>query len=126
MSTLSGCLDMLAIEGHFTFVASSPQQLSCAAFIIGEPSEVIGLELSDVNIDCDAGDFIKVDLTRPPTHTWGGGALWAKSIKLNSVRMRCVPYVLSQAKLSGSTESHPKSVGIGCGERIGLDVLNLM
>ncbi|XP_019742289.1 corticotropin-releasing factor-binding protein-like [Hippocampus comes] len=54
------CLDMLAIEGHFTFVASSPQQLSCAAFIIGEPSEVIGLELSDVNIDCDVGDFIKI------------------------------------------------------------------
>ncbi|XP_077379007.1 corticotropin-releasing factor-binding protein [Festucalex cinctus] len=54
------CLDMLATEGHFTFVASSPQQLACAAFIIGEPSEVIGLELSDVNIDCDAGDFIKI------------------------------------------------------------------
>ncbi|XP_051924538.1 corticotropin-releasing factor-binding protein-like [Hippocampus zosterae] len=54
------CLDMLAIEGHFTFVASSSQQLSCAAFIIGEPSEVIGLELNDVNIDCDVGDFIKI------------------------------------------------------------------
>ncbi|XP_077417461.1 corticotropin-releasing factor-binding protein-like [Vanacampus margaritifer] len=54
------CLDMLATEGRFTFVASSPQQLACAAFIIGEPSEVIGLELSDVNIDCDAGDFIKI------------------------------------------------------------------
>ncbi|XP_049619839.1 corticotropin-releasing factor-binding protein [Syngnathus scovelli] len=55
------CLDMLATEGQFTFVASSPpQQPACAAFIIGEPSEVIGLEVSDVNIDCDAGDFIKI------------------------------------------------------------------
>ncbi|XP_054630846.1 corticotropin-releasing factor-binding protein-like isoform X1 [Dunckerocampus dactyliophorus] len=54
-----GCLDMVATEGHFTFVASR-QQLACAAFIIGEPSEVISLELSDVNIDCNAGDFIKM------------------------------------------------------------------
>ncbi|CAM9225238.1 unnamed protein product [Lampetra planeri] len=53
------CLDMLAVDGFFTFVASRPQ-LACAAFVIAEPSEVIGLELVDVNIDCDAGDFIKV------------------------------------------------------------------
>ncbi|XP_013858002.1 corticotropin-releasing factor-binding protein [Austrofundulus limnaeus] len=53
------CLDMLATEGSFTFVASRPQ-LACAAFIIAEPSEVISLELSDVSIDCSAGDFIKV------------------------------------------------------------------
>jgi len=50
---------MLATEGYFTFVASRPQ-LACAAFIIAEPSEVISLELSDVSIDCSAGDFIKV------------------------------------------------------------------
>ncbi|KAM9858866.1 corticotropin-releasing factor-binding protein-like [Aulostomus maculatus] len=53
------CLDMLATEGDFTFVASRPQ-LACAAFIIAEPSEVISLELSDVSIDCNAGDFIKM------------------------------------------------------------------
>lgn len=50
---------MLATDGYFTFVASQPQ-LACAAFIIAEPSEVISLELSDVSIDCSAGDFIKV------------------------------------------------------------------
>ncbi|XP_071375869.1 corticotropin-releasing factor-binding protein-like [Centroberyx affinis] len=53
------CLDMLATEGHFTFVASRPQ-LACAAFVIAEPNEVISLELSDVDIDCSAGDFIKM------------------------------------------------------------------
>uniref|UniRef100_A0A1A8RE23 Corticotropin-releasing factor-binding protein n=1 Tax=Nothobranchius rachovii TaxID=451742 RepID=A0A1A8RE23_9TELE len=53
------CLDMLANEGYFTFVASRPQ-LACAAFIIAEPSEVISVELSDVSIDCTAGDFIKI------------------------------------------------------------------
>ncbi|KAM8759833.1 corticotropin-releasing factor-binding protein-like isoform 3-T4 [Acanthopagrus schlegelii] len=53
------CLDMLATEGYFTFTASQPQ-LACAAFIIAEPSEVISLELSDVSIDCGAGDFIKM------------------------------------------------------------------
>uniref|UniRef100_A0A096M1C9 Corticotropin-releasing factor-binding protein n=1 Tax=Poecilia formosa TaxID=48698 RepID=A0A096M1C9_POEFO len=53
------CLDMLATEGYFTFVASRPQ-LACAAFIIAEPSEVISMELSDVSIDCSAGDFIKI------------------------------------------------------------------
>lgn len=60
-----GCLDMLASDGYFTFVASRPQ-LACAAFIIAEPSEVISLELSDVSIDCSAGDFIKVAHT--PQH----------------------------------------------------------
>ncbi len=54
-----GCLDMLATDGYFTFVASQPQ-LACAVFIIAEPNEVISLELSDVSIDCNAGDFIKV------------------------------------------------------------------
>ncbi|XP_059910466.1 corticotropin-releasing factor-binding protein-like [Gadus macrocephalus] len=53
------CLDMLATEGQFTFMAAQPQ-LACAAFLIGEPTEVISLELSDVNIDCSAGDFIKM------------------------------------------------------------------
>ncbi|CAN9513052.1 unnamed protein product [Ophioblennius macclurei] len=53
------CLDMLAMDGYFTFVAPRPQ-LACAAFIIAEPDEVISLELSDVNVDCNAGDFIKI------------------------------------------------------------------
>ncbi|KAM4616463.1 corticotropin-releasing factor-binding protein-like [Polymixia lowei] len=53
------CLDMLATEGQFKFVAPRPQ-LACAAFLIAEPSEVISLELSDVHINCGAGDFIKV------------------------------------------------------------------
>uniref|UniRef100_A0A8C6NUN4 Corticotropin-releasing factor-binding protein n=1 Tax=Nothobranchius furzeri TaxID=105023 RepID=A0A8C6NUN4_NOTFU len=53
------CLDMLANEGYFTFVASRPQ-LACAAFIIAEPGEVISVELSDVSIDCTAGDFVKI------------------------------------------------------------------
>lgn len=53
------CLDMLANDGYFTFEASQPE-LACATFIIAEPSEVISLELSDVNIDCSAGDFIKM------------------------------------------------------------------
>ncbi|KAF7652749.1 hypothetical protein LDENG_00092820 [Lucifuga dentata] len=53
------CLDMLATDGYFTFVASQPQP-ACAAFVIAEPSEVISLELFDVNIDCSAGDFIKM------------------------------------------------------------------
>ncbi|CAG07814.1 unnamed protein product [Tetraodon nigroviridis] len=52
------CLDMLATDGYFTFVASQPQ-LACAAFVIAEPDEVISLELQDVSIDCTAGDFIK-------------------------------------------------------------------
>ncbi|XP_069034626.1 corticotropin-releasing factor-binding protein-like [Embiotoca jacksoni] len=53
------CLDMLATDGYFTFTASRPQ-LACAAFIIAEPSEVISLDLSDVSIDCSAGDFLKI------------------------------------------------------------------
>lgn len=58
---------MLATDGLFTFTASKPQ-LACAAFVIGEPNEVISLELYDVSIDCSAGDFIKVGSTlrRPP------------------------------------------------------------
>ncbi|AWP07370.1 putative corticotropin-releasing factor-binding protein-like [Scophthalmus maximus] len=53
------CLDMLATDGYFTFVATQPQP-ACAAFVIAEPSEVISLELFDVSIDCGAGDFIKM------------------------------------------------------------------
>uniref|UniRef100_A0AAV2J2S8 Corticotropin-releasing factor binding protein N-terminal domain-containing protein n=1 Tax=Knipowitschia caucasica TaxID=637954 RepID=A0AAV2J2S8_KNICA len=53
------CLDMLSSEGTFLFVASR-SQLACATFLIAEPSEVISVELSDVNIDCSSGDFIKV------------------------------------------------------------------
>ncbi|KAM6986592.1 corticotropin-releasing factor-binding protein [Aplochiton taeniatus] len=53
------CLDMISVEGQFTFTADRPQ-LSCAAFFIGEPNEVISVEYDNVDIDCQGGDFIKV------------------------------------------------------------------
>uniref|UniRef100_A0A8C1TD50 Corticotropin-releasing factor-binding protein n=1 Tax=Cyprinus carpio TaxID=7962 RepID=A0A8C1TD50_CYPCA len=56
---LSGCLDMVAVEGQFTFTAERPQ-LNCAVFFIGEPSDIISIEYDSVNIDCRGGDFIKV------------------------------------------------------------------
>lgn len=65
---------MLANDGYFTFEASQPE-LACATFIIAEPSEVISLELSDVNIDCSAGDFIKVS---PNTHAPPATTCWKK------------------------------------------------
>ncbi|MBN3322736.1 CRHBP protein, partial [Atractosteus spatula] len=52
------CIDMLAMEGQFTFTADHPQ-LNCAAFFIGEPHEIISIEYNSVNIDCSGGDFIK-------------------------------------------------------------------
>lgn len=56
----SGCLDMISLEGQFTFTAERPQ-LSCAAFFIAEPNEVITVEYVNVDIDCRGGDFITVD-----------------------------------------------------------------
>ncbi|KAJ8405645.1 hypothetical protein AAFF_G00316250 [Aldrovandia affinis] len=53
------CLDMLTMEGQFTFTADRPQ-LNCAAYFIGEPNEVISIEYKAVDIDCRRGDFIKV------------------------------------------------------------------
>ncbi|KAK6305142.1 hypothetical protein J4Q44_G00239220 [Coregonus suidteri] len=53
------CLDMVAVEGQFTFTADRPQ-LSCAAFFIAEPNQVISVEYDSVDIDCRGGDFIKV------------------------------------------------------------------
>nr|XP_020442126.1 corticotropin-releasing factor-binding protein [Monopterus albus] len=53
------CLDMVAVEGQFTFTAERPQ-LSCAAFFMAEPSEVITVEFDRVDIDCGGGDFITV------------------------------------------------------------------
>ncbi|XP_012725041.2 corticotropin-releasing factor-binding protein [Fundulus heteroclitus] len=53
------CLDMVAMEGQFTFTAETPQ-LSCAAFFMAEPSEVISVEYDSVDIDCSGGDFITV------------------------------------------------------------------
>ncbi|XP_076020197.1 corticotropin-releasing factor-binding protein [Genypterus blacodes] len=53
------CLDMVALEGQFTFTAERPQ-LSCAAFLIAEPSELITVDFTNVDIDCRGGDFIKV------------------------------------------------------------------
>ncbi|KAE8636078.1 hypothetical protein XENTR_v10002831 [Xenopus tropicalis] len=53
------CIDMLSIEGQFTFQADRPQ-LQCALFIIGEPEEIIVIEYNFVNIDCLGGDILKV------------------------------------------------------------------
>ncbi|KAK5599740.1 hypothetical protein CRENBAI_016417 [Crenichthys baileyi] len=53
------CLDMVAMEGQFTFTAETPQ-LSCAVFFMGEPNEVISVEYDSVDIDCSGGDFITV------------------------------------------------------------------
>lgn len=64
---LSGCLDMVAIEGQFTFTAERPQ-LNCAVFFIGEPSDIISIEYDSVNIDCRGGDFIKVKCSHMHIH----------------------------------------------------------
>ncbi|XP_044030925.1 corticotropin-releasing factor-binding protein [Siniperca chuatsi] len=53
------CLDMVAVEGQFTFTAERPQ-LSCAAFFMAEPTEVISVDYDNVDIDCRGGDFITV------------------------------------------------------------------
>jgi len=50
---------MLSIEGQFTFTADQPQ-LHCATFFIGEPEELITIDYNFINIDCQAGDFLKV------------------------------------------------------------------
>lgn len=66
-----GCIDMLSIEGQFTFTAEQPQ-LHCAAFFIGEPEEVISIQYDLVNIDCQGGDFLKVRVwTLYPVHALG-------------------------------------------------------
>ncbi|XP_068430426.1 corticotropin-releasing factor-binding protein [Clinocottus analis] len=53
------CLDMVAVEGQFSFTAERPQ-LSCAAFFMAEPDEVISVEYEHVDVDCSGGDFITV------------------------------------------------------------------
>ncbi|XP_072113248.1 corticotropin-releasing factor-binding protein [Mobula birostris] len=53
------CVDMLSVDGQFSFRADRPQ-LNCATFFIGNPDEVISLEYNNVNIDCQGGDFLKV------------------------------------------------------------------
>ncbi|KAM4709307.1 corticotropin-releasing factor-binding protein [Discoglossus pictus] len=53
------CIDMLSIDGQFTFKADQPQ-LHCALFIIGEPEKIITIEYNFVNIDCLGGDILKV------------------------------------------------------------------
>lgn len=59
VSVSPGCIDMLSIEGQFTFTADQPQ-LHCATFFIGEPEELITIDYDFVNIDCQGGDFLKV------------------------------------------------------------------
>ncbi|XP_043563168.1 corticotropin-releasing factor-binding protein [Chiloscyllium plagiosum] len=53
------CIDMLSVDGRFTFSADRPE-LHCATFFIGSPDEIISLEYNNVNIDCQGGDFLKV------------------------------------------------------------------
>ncbi|XP_041826132.1 corticotropin-releasing factor-binding protein [Melanotaenia boesemani] len=53
------CLDMVAVEGQFTFTAETPQ-LNCATFFMAEPTEVISVDYDNVDIDCSRGDFITV------------------------------------------------------------------
>ncbi|XP_029442123.1 corticotropin-releasing factor-binding protein [Rhinatrema bivittatum] len=53
------CIDMLSIDGQFTFTAEHPQP-HCVLFLIGEPEELITVEYNFVNIDCRGGDFLKV------------------------------------------------------------------
>ncbi|XP_055968536.1 corticotropin-releasing factor-binding protein [Sorex fumeus] len=53
------CLDMLSLQGQFTFTADQPQ-LHCAAFFIAEPEEFITIDYDQVSIDCQGGDFLKV------------------------------------------------------------------
>ncbi|CAL8277091.1 unnamed protein product [Merluccius merluccius] len=53
------CLDMVALEGQFTFTAETPA-LRCAAFFIAEPHKVFSLQYDHVDVDCRGGDFIKV------------------------------------------------------------------
>ena len=61
----SGCLDMVALEGRFTFTAARPQR-GCAAFFIAEPNKVLSLVYDRVNINCRGGDFIKVTARLDP------------------------------------------------------------
>lgn len=58
---------MVAVEGQFSFTAERPQ-LSCAAFFMAEPSEVITVDYDNVDIDCGGGDFITVNSKSSP-HT---------------------------------------------------------
>ncbi|CAL1567921.1 unnamed protein product [Knipowitschia caucasica] len=53
------CLDMISVEGQFTFTADRPQP-NCAAFFMAEPNEVLSLEYDSVDVDCRGGDFITV------------------------------------------------------------------
>ncbi|XP_007903572.1 corticotropin-releasing factor-binding protein [Callorhinchus milii] len=53
------CIDMLSLDGQFTFTADRPQ-LNCATFFISSPDEIITIEYNYVNIDCQGGDFLKV------------------------------------------------------------------
>lgn len=67
-----GCIDMLSIEGQFTFTANQPQ-LHCATFFIGEPEELITIHYDFVNIDCQGGDFLKVKICKSllSSDSWG-------------------------------------------------------
>lgn len=67
-----GCLDMLSVQGQFTFTADRPQ-LHCAAFFISEPEEFITIHYDLVSIDCQGGDFLKVRCPTERPQLWGMG-----------------------------------------------------
>ncbi|KAF1616195.1 UNVERIFIED_CONTAM: Corticotropin-releasing factor-binding protein, partial [Eudyptes pachyrhynchus] len=58
-SVSPGCINMLSIEGQFTFTAEQPQ-LYCTTLFIGEPEEFITIDYDFININCQGGDFLKV------------------------------------------------------------------
>ncbi|XP_044781402.1 corticotropin-releasing factor-binding protein isoform X2 [Bubalus bubalis] len=53
------CVDMLSLQGQFTFTADRPQ-LHCATFFIAEPEEFITIRYDLVSIDCQRGDILQV------------------------------------------------------------------
>lgn len=61
-----GCVDMLSLQGQFTFTADWPQ-LHCATFFIAEPEEFITIHYDLVSIDCLRGDILQV---RRPRTRW--------------------------------------------------------
>ncbi|OWK09676.1 CRHBP, partial [Cervus elaphus hippelaphus] len=68
----AGCVDMLSLQGQFTFTADRPQ-LHCATFFIAEPEEFITIRYDLVSIDCQRGDILQV--RRPPGQVFDGWIL---------------------------------------------------
>lgn len=113
---LPGCLDMVAVEGRFTFTAERPQ-LSCAAFFMAEPNEVISLDYDGVDIDCGGGDFITV---RSHICTQETSSRWEMKHQTYSVSM--TTYLFTQGRCSQHTTCGLKYKDITKTERLVLHV----